>query len=92
MGRPLVVLLRGISGVGKSVLAAALARRLGLSLLMADDICLVLQRGRRAHCATGPVRGATELLRRLLPMKDCTILGLNPLLTCLLPYPAARSQ
>jgi 2-phosphoglycerate kinase len=44
MGQPLVVLLGGSSGVGKSVLAAALARRLGLSLLIADDICLVLQR------------------------------------------------
>lgn len=47
MGQPIVLLLGGSSGVGKTRLAAELARRLGIGWLSADDIRLVLQRATR---------------------------------------------
>lgn len=47
MDQNLVLLLGGSSGVGKTRLAAELARRLGIGWLSADDIRLVLQRATR---------------------------------------------
>lgn len=38
-----VLLIGGSSGVGKTIVARALARRLGLSVLLADDIRMALQ-------------------------------------------------